>query len=79
MEEKFRERISWKQVNEKEKMIWLNFLHKTLKAHSMEKWKLYSHQKDFSSNQLFNNFFSKNVTYFHESFEKNVWELHNFP
>ena len=77
MEEKFRES---KYVKEKEKTIWRNLLYKkTLKAYSREKWKLYSHQKDFSSNQLFNNFFSKNVTYFHESFEKNVWELHNFP
>ena len=64
-------KISWKQVNEKEKMIWRNFLYKTLKAH-MEKWKLYSHQKDFSSNQLLHNFFSKNVTYFHEIFAENV-------
>ena len=30
-------------------------------VHSVEKWKIYSHQKNISSNQLFSNFISKTV------------------
>ena len=31
-------------------------------THIVEKWKIYSHPKNISSNQLFSNFFSKTVT-----------------
>ena len=31
--------------------------------HSVVKWKIYCHQKNISSNQLFSNFFSKNVAF----------------
>ena len=31
--------------------------------HSVEKWKIWSHWKNISSNQLYSNLFSKNVTF----------------
>ena len=34
-----------------------------LLLHSVEKWKIYCHWKKISSNQLFSNFFSKNVIF----------------
>ena len=39
---------------------------------SVEKWEIYSHRKNISSNQLFSNFFSKNVAF--TNFNKIVWE-----
>ena len=42
-------------------------------VHSVEKWKIYSHWKKISSNQLFSNFFSKTVTFTRFS-PKIVWE-----
>ena len=44
---------------------------------SVEKWKIYSHWKNISSNQLFRIFFSKNVTFarFSVMFVYSVWHL----
>ena len=41
-------------------------------VHSGVKWKIYSHRKNISSNQLFIDFITKCC--FHEIFAKKVWE-----
>ena len=58
--------------------------------HSVEKWKIYSHWRKISSNQLFSNFFSKTVTFTKFLSKKcereflvfphslTVWKLHKF-
>ena len=40
---------------------------------SVEKWEIYSHRKNISSNQLFSNFFSKNVAF--TNFLSKMWML----
>ena len=39
------------------------YVSETHSVHGVEKWKIYSHWKKISSNQLFSNFFSKTVTF----------------
>ena len=49
-------------------------------AHSEEKWKIYSHRKYISSNQLFSDFFSKKTLLSRNFWEKSVgvnfWNYH---
>ena len=48
-------------------------------AHSVEKRKIYSHRKIFSSNQLFSNFVSKIVTFTKFLSKKSESEFPYFP
>ena len=56
----FRE-INYLVISLVKTLIWQKKI--LLFLHSVEKQKIYSHRKNFSSNQLFSNFFSKNVTF----------------
>ena len=45
------------------KNLWKEYFFFLCTFHNVEKWKIYSHWENISSNQLFSDFFSKNVAF----------------
>ena len=59
------EKCVWKIAQFDKKLSSLDLKHCSVDStlHSVEKWKIYSHPKNISSNQLFSNFVSKSIVF----------------